>query len=166
MIGGASIGVLTLLLGVITSVQQEGAGTVTVLERLALRIAVERAVGVIKPGSRIVIDPMIVSSGDAPGARTASRRDDRRNDALSAEVGGRVLSGEAVLDCTVRPCSLRDADVFVSLSAPVMVGNRGTVSVTTLQRARRGLHYRTISVEMVRQGSAWKVVGVTELGVS
>lgn len=166
MIAGARIGVLTLLLGVITTVQQEGAGTVSMLERLALRVAVERAVGVAKPGSRVVIDPMIVSAGDAPGARTASRRDEQRNDALSAEVGARVLSGETVLDCTVRPCSLRDADVFVSLSAPMIMGNRGTVSVTTLQRARRGLHYRTISVHMERVGATWKVVGVTELGVS
>lgn len=138
MAGGIAVGATAFLLGVTMSVQQEMAGAVSVLERLALRVAIERAVGVIKPSLRIVVDPMMVSSGEAPGGRTTNRRDDQRNDALIAEVGGRVLPAEAVLDCTVKPCRLRDADVFVSLSAPVIEGTKGTLSVTTLPLARRG----------------------------
>jgi hypothetical protein len=54
----------------------------------------------------------------------------------------------------------------VTLSQPVIVGDEARVTVTTLQKTKRGTQYQTVNVLMKGQGSAWKVVGFEDLGIS
>ena len=157
---------LALLAYVGGALQQEGAGTTSVLERLAAQSAIERAVGRVDQNLRIVIDPMIVHADEAPGGRDSTARSTARNANLTQVFRARSLPRRSVLDCSARPCSLRDADVLVTLSEPAIVGAKAKVTVTTLQRTSRGTQYRTVNVLLEHQGSAWKVVGFEDLGIS
>ena len=159
-------GTLALLVCLRSAAGQEGASTISLLERLAAHAAVERSLGSVAPKLRIVIDPMIVHANEAPGGRDSTLRDVTRNAYLTQALQARTAPRDSVIDCTVRPCTLRDADVLVTLAEPVIVGAQAKVTVTTVQQTQRGPQYKTVNVRFVRQGSAWKVVGFEDLGIS
>jgi hypothetical protein len=149
---------------------QEGRSTIAILESLAATAALERAVGSVTPNLRIVIDPMIVRANEAPGGRDSIPREATRNGNLAQAFGARVASRSSVIDCRARPCSLRDADVLVTLSQPQTVRGDAKVdakvTVTTVQQTKRGTQYKTVNVLMKKSGSGWTVVGFEDLGIS
>jgi hypothetical protein len=153
---------------------QEAPSTVSNLERLAVRAALDRTVGSARVGLRIVIDPMIVRSNDAPGYRSVAVRDSSRNSYLTRAFQARSLPRDSVVTCNPRPCQIRDADVLVTLSEPTITGDSATVTVTTQTPAHRmhnvGLltevQYRTINVRFAKRGASWQVVGFDDLGMS
>jgi hypothetical protein len=144
---------------------QEAQNTMAELERLAVKAALEGP-GEIKPNSRIVIDPMIVRANEAPGGRDSTLREAGRNAKLAQAVGGRAIARNSAMDCSTRPCKLRDADVIVMLSNPALAGEEAQVTVTTLRQASNRMHYRTVNVRLAKKDGAWRVVGLVELGVS
>lgn len=157
---------LALLVCSRSVVPQEGASTINMLERLAVHAAIERAVGSVHPDLRIVIDPMIVHANEAPGGRDSTVRSAARNVFLTQAFGARTGERSSAIDCSARRCALRDADLLVTLAEPAIVGAKAKVTVTTLQRTPRGTQYKTVNVLFESRGSAWKVVGFEELGIS
>lgn len=145
---------------------QESSGVVVSLERLALRAAIDRAVGQTAPGFRIVIDPMIVHANEAPGGRDSVTRDRPRNSELVRGFSASTLARKSVIDCTVRPCKLRNADLFVTLSQPSIRGDSAKVTVTTVQQTKRGVQYKTVNVLLKKLGNEWQVARFEDLGIS
>jgi hypothetical protein len=161
-------GLLPVLIGYQDAMGQETAGAISTLERLAVRAAVERHVGSLTPGHRVAIDPMVVYADEAPGDRNVGRRDASRHAALTKELGARTLPRDSVIDCSSRPCQLREIDVYATLAEPVITGSTAKVTVTTLLQTntRRGMQYVTVNVLFEKQGTTWKVAGFEQLGVS
>jgi hypothetical protein len=158
-----SVSILALL---VCSQRTMGQTTASDLERVAVRAAVERAVGSVPTGLRIVIDPIIVYANEAPGGRDSIPRSRERNDYLARSVGASIRARSSVLDCSTRPCELVDADVLVSVSEPQIKGDDAKVTVTTVQRLKRGTQYKTVNVLLKERGGTWKVVGFEDLGIS
>ncbi|MFL5615283.1 MAG: hypothetical protein ACJ796_16570 [Gemmatimonadaceae bacterium] len=144
------------------------------LERLAVRAALDHSFGSTKAGLRIVIDPMIVHANDAPGNRDSTLRESSRNAYLAQAFRARSLPRDSVLACNPRPCKLRDADVLVTLSEPAILGDKATVTVTTLRPVHLTsprqvpieTQYQTINVRFEKRGASWQVVGFDDLGMS
>jgi hypothetical protein len=157
---------MSILAVLVCSQRATGQSTASRLERIALRAAVERAIGSAPSHLRIVIDPTIVYANEAPGGRDSVARSAERNDSLARSFGARIQARSSVLDCSAHPCELLDADVLVSLSEPQIVGNDAKVTVTTVQRLKRGTQYKTVNVILRGSGRTWKVVGFEDLGMS
>src|SRR5689334_22074545 len=87
---------------------QQGPSTASVLERLAVRAALEQARGPrLKAGLRIVIDPMIVNANQAPPSYVGSTaRESSRNRDLTEEFHARSVPRDSVIDCSARPCKM------------------------------------------------------------
>lgn len=141
------------------------------IERLAVRAGVDNALrlrGDGKLARRIVIDPMMVPAGQAPPGRGTKTRDPARQAYLLRSFGARSELPQSVIDCSSRPCKLRDADMLVSLSEPQVAGDEASVTVTALQQVggRTGTFYVTVNVVLQRERSGWKVVRLDELGIS
>ena len=145
---------------------QDDAERRSAVEKLAVKTAIARAVGVTRPSLRIAIDPMIVAANEAPGARDSVRRETQRSTSLSLEFGAVTRERGVAIDCSTKPCRLKDADVFVTLSEPMFRGLRATVTVTTVQNTRRGIQYRTVNVICEQRRGRWEVVAIEELGIS
>ncbi|HEY2854536.1 MAG TPA: hypothetical protein VGJ18_16890 [Gemmatimonadaceae bacterium] len=154
---------------------QEGVGTASVLERLAVRAALEHAGAWVTPGLRVVIDPMIVEANQAPPTYRGSRtRDSSRNRYLTEAFHASSLRHDSVVDCSARPCRMHDADVLVTLSEPAIVGDKATVTVTTVlpvhgtsdRRVPITTYYKTTNVRLEKRGASWQVVGLDDLGMS
>lgn len=165
---------LALLLFAGVSGAQQGVRTVSSLERLAVDTAVKRAVRTMTPGLRIVIDPMIVRANQAPGYRDSTLREPSRNQYLVESFHARTLPRDSVFDCSSRPCTMRNADVLVTLSEPAIVGDKATVTVTTSVPVHGSssrqlpitMQYRTVIVHLEKSGAAWRVVSLDDLGIS
>lgn len=141
--------------------------TVSTLERLAAKAAMERLpspkTGVLKIG----VDRMIVHSDEAPGGRDSVRRADDRMQALAQGLNATVVSRGDVLVCADKTCMLRGVDVLVSVSEPTVKGNRATVTVTTVVQGRpRRVQYQTLNVIFERRAGEWRLVKFEELGIS
>lgn len=153
---------------------QEAASTVSTLERLAVRAALDHSLGSAQPGLRIVIDPMIVRANVAPGDRDSTLRESSRNSYLTQAFRARSLPRDSVLVCNPRPCKMRDVDVLVTLSEPAIVGDMATITVTTVRPVHLTSHreipietqYQTINVRFEKHGASWQVVGFDDLGMS
>ena len=170
-------GLVALLLSSGVVGAQQGVSTVSTvstLERLAVDTAIKRAVQRVTPGVRIVIDPMIVRANEAPSYHDITVREPSRTRYLAEAFHGRSLPRDSVIDCRARVCRMRDADVLVTMSEPAIVGDRATVTVTTMVPVHglsRGqvpieTQYRTVIVHFQRSGAAWQVVGLDDLGMS
>jgi hypothetical protein len=176
MINSVANGVLALLVCSRIVGAQGGVSRASVLEHLAVGAALDRARIPVAPGLRIVIDPMIVKANQAPPSnRGSAARDSSRNRYLTEAFHARSLPMDAVVDCSARPCKMHDADVLVTLSEPVIVGDTAaTVTVTTLvpvhgtspRRLPITTQYTTINVRFEMRGASWQVVGVEDLGMS
>lgn len=157
---------LVLLLANTGNGQQEE-GPEALLERRAGEAAVERAVGPSWRKMSIGIDPVVVHANEAPGARDSVSRTSARHSALRTALAARTLPRQAVIDCSTRPCQLKQVDVYVTVAEPSISGDRASVTVTTLQRTSRGsLQYKTVNVKFSRRGAAWEFSGFEDLGIS
>ena len=153
---------------------QQGVSTVSSLEHLTVDTALKRAVRRPTPALRIVIDPMIVRANQAPGYRDSTLRESRRNQYLVESFHARSLPRDSVFDCSSRPCTMRNADVLVTLSEPAIAGDKATVTVTTSVPVHGSssrqlpitMQYRTVIVHLERRGAAWQVVSLDDLGMS
>lgn len=145
----------------------QASSTVSTLERLAAKAAMERLPSPKKGALQIGVDRMVVHAGDAPGARDSSRRAEDRMHALAQHLNATVVSRGDVLDCTDQACMLREVDVLVSVSEPTVKGNRATVTVTTVvQGSPRRVQYQTLIVIFERRAGEWRIVKFEELGIS
>jgi hypothetical protein len=69
---------------------------------------------------------------------------------------------------------MHDADVLVTLSEPAIVGDKATVTVTTVlpvhgtsdRRVPITTYYKTTNVRLEKRGASWQVVGLDDLGMS
>lgn len=146
---------------------QQQRGPEASLERRAAEAAIERAVGSGWRKMSIGLDPAVVHANEAPGARDSVSRAPTRHSALATALAGRTLPRKAVIDCSTRPCQLKQVDVYVSIAAPSISGDRASVTVTTLQKTARGsLQYKTVNVRFSRKGNAWELSGFEDLGIS
>jgi hypothetical protein len=176
MINSVLTGVVALLLcSRVLGAQEQGPSTASVLQRLAVRAALEHAGEAVTPGLRIVIDPMIVKANQAPPShRGSTARESSRNRYLTEAFHAKSLPDDSVFDCSARPCKMHDADVLVTLSEPAIVGDTATVTVTTLVPVNGASHrrvpittqYRTTNVRLEKRGASWHVVGLDDLGMS
>jgi hypothetical protein len=154
-----------LLLCSRTLVGQQSANTTSIVERLAVQAALERA-HLTSQNLRIVIDPMIAYANVAPGYRDSTLRDAERNTYLTKSFRARSGQRKDVIACRAHACTLRDADVLVTLSQPMINGPNAQATVTTLQRTGRGTAYTTVNVHLERRSADWKVVSFDDLGMS
>lgn len=157
--------VMLLALSHVSAAQQRRVAAPSI-ESVAARAAIEQFIGPIRPGTRVVIDPMLVHPNEAPGGRAIAQRRANATDQLAAHLAGRSMSRDSVIDCRERPCQLRRADVFVMMSPPQQSGDSAVVTVTTMRQAKRGLQYRTVNVTAVLRQGAWRVARIEELGIS
>lgn len=166
----SSVSCMAWLVPIATTAQvQDAPVAFAVLERLAARAAIVDFVGAQAAARlRIVIDPALAPADHAPGTGGSRARPSARTDALARELGAVVLPSDSVVDCRARPCSLRAADLFVTLAEPVMSAREATVTVTILRqtRTRYGTQYRTVNVMLRDDAGMWRVTGIVELGIS
>jgi hypothetical protein len=148
-----------------TRIEAQETSAISTIERLAVREALSLS-SRLPASPRVVIDPMIVHPNEAPGSRDSVRREDRRNSTLIQAFGARSLPRASVVDCSSRPCTLRDADILVTLSEPAIQGMRASITVTTLRVTPRGTQYRTVNILFEKRAGVWEVVGRQELGMS
>ena len=157
----------TFLVGATRNVTLAQASTdFGVIERRAAEAAITRAIGTGAPKLRIVIDPMMVYPNEAPGGRDSAARNEMRNRSLAQSIGASTQRRNAVINCSERPCTLRNADLLVTLSTPSVTDSYATVTVTTVRRTTRGIQYRTVNVHLKKTGSDWNVARFDDLGIS
>ena len=160
----------TVLAFLPTMLKGQDAATLGLLERLALRASLDTTFGKVAPQSkRIFIDTVMVGADHAPGGIPLGPRNSARNAALTAAFQARVGSRKDAVDCEPRPCKLKDVDVFVALSVPIVDGDAAHVTVTIEQPGmsrRGGLFYVTWNVHMTRIRGQWRVTRVDQLGIS
>lgn len=141
------------------------------IERVVVQSAIERA-GLKGMGPfRVMIDPMMVYAGQAPGFTDLRLRDSTRHAMLLRSLGATSRSRPEVMRCSTPPC-LQDVDVFVTLSPPEVAGDSSSITVTTLryrpraQSAQTRKQYITTSFVLRRDGKEWRIVRADVLGVS
>ena len=152
--------VVTALPGAALSQASEHASTVEVI---GARAMLARA-GI--PNKRVVVDQAFAKPDQAPGSPSAyvGLRASERNQAfvrdLKAAVGGVELR-----DCS--KCRVKDADVVLALSDPVILGDSASLTVTAYwNRAGDALDYETVRFDLRFSHGRWEIVKATQLGVS
>jgi hypothetical protein len=127
-------------------------------ELTAIRTALGRQ-GWSHAGLSVVINPMMVKEGHAPGGEPAGLRDPDKNAAIAKALGARSLPRSEA--------NIAGGDLYVSLSEPRLEGKNTVVTVTVWGRGRRrGLTYETIHLTLTPEGDGWKVVSLEQLGIS
>ena len=125
---------------------------------------------VLPAGTIIAINPMIVAYGVAPGGGEVERRPTWRASILTTTLGGAIeKERESIVQCDASkrtPCTLKEVDIFVSLSEPIVDANRAVVTVTLESKSKRGTAYETVNIEFIRQAGSWTVARVTQIGIS
>lgn len=164
-------GIVACLLCAQTTTAQHAESAVPAVELLAAKAAVQRSLGAVTPGLRVVVHSAIVRAGQAPGVTDSTERSAQRNAQLARGLGAKLGRWSGVVDCSSRTCELRGADLLLTLSQPVINGKNAKVTVTTVQpvthpRAMNRIQYKTVNVLLKWRGSAWQVIGFEDLGIS
>lgn len=111
------------------------------------------------PRSAVMVDSRYAWAERAPGYPSGAVRPSDRTAALAAALGASVGAGPP------------DGGVYLILSEPVMADDSVHVTVTAQWKGgadwRAGRSgYQTQTLVLVREGAAWRVVRVVDLGIS
>jgi hypothetical protein len=142
------------------------ADTVTTgaLDTLAVELAAARQILAEYKDLQVVIHPAFSDSFSSPGQPGRVRRDDLRTTALARALGGSIYA---------EPSRSRDrvkGTARLTLSEPVIESDTARITGTIMwyrdDQPRQGSGYRTDRFTLTREGTAWRVVGSDNLGIS
>ena len=146
----ALIALLTVLPGFVSA---HGSSDIAAIELAAARHLLAR-----HPAWTIHLDSVFAQPGTAPGVRTSVSRPGERTLALADSLRALVST------------ELSERTILLQLSDPIARDHSARVSVTVghMQEyggKRRGF-YETVDVVFERDGTGWKVVGESQLGIT
>jgi len=135
------------------------------VERVVVQFAVARSSGSLSKAI-VAVNPVLVREGTAPGWDSTGVRPSERAAALN-EIGIKTRRREDVIFCAQRVCEFKNANVFLSLSEPRIVGDNAEVSVTIdMPSGPRRQYYETLHLKLEAIPTGWRIVSITQLGIS
>jgi hypothetical protein len=118
------------------------------------------------PEGQIKLDPMQIPARLAhPNPPTETARSAHRSAVLASRLGADLAGYSDVVVCSeaARTCQMKGAVAYIRMSAPEIVGDDASITVTIITSPR---WYETFELLLAREGNRWRVVKETQLGVS
>jgi hypothetical protein len=143
------------------------------IEEAAVRVTISNT-STTNGRPRYILDSAIVKREAAPGYPVGARST-ARSRRLAEALGVPYMGRDEAIVCDSLGCVIRNANALVHLSEVLFVGDTASVTVTIDRQGpdrwlrgarRRRMDYETLHYVFKREVAGWKVIKVTQLGIS